>query len=111
MEKGATSDRKSVISQLTQGIEFANKLNKQLRHSTNSREACGFLVEKIVSCYDNALELLNCRDFLENGDPSQLAAVSNILVSTALIEGSPRSEVSDQDSKDHIYTDDVHKKR
>ncbi|KAI3449255.1 hypothetical protein Pfo_005920 [Paulownia fortunei] len=105
MEKAGSWNRKSVINELTQGIELANELKKQLHPSTNSREACGFLVEKIVSCYDNALALLNCMALLGNGDSTQLAAVSNIQVSPT-----SGSEVSNQDSKDQVY-EDVHKKK
>lgn len=98
MEKFGTSDRKTVIGVLTQGRELANELKRQLLPTTTSREACDVLVENILSSYENALTLLA---LLGNGDPSQID-VNNMFESPHSIEGSPRSEGSDQNSKDQL---------
>lgn len=97
MEKAESWERKSLISKLIEGIELSNELKKQLQKETcDSRdEACGILVEKIVSCYDNALSLLNCT---QNKD------------SIFLIQGSPTSDFSDLDFKNHL-SQVVNKKR
>ncbi|KAK4411488.1 putative WRKY transcription factor 53 [Sesamum angolense] len=104
MEKLASLDRTSVISVLTQGKELANELKKLLHPTTTSKEACDSLLENILSSYENALRLLNCMGLLGNGgDPSQFG-VSNFSGSPYSIEGSPRSEVSEHNSKDHQPT-------
>lgn len=68
-------EEKSVMSELSEGMKLANELKRKIighpstttTTSTNSSgEECGLLVEKIVSCYDNALALLNCIDLLTN---------------------------------------------
>ncbi|KAK4418536.1 putative WRKY transcription factor 41 [Sesamum alatum] len=110
MEKLGTLDRKSVISVLTQGKELANELKKQLHPTTTSKEACDSLLENIVSSYENALRLLNCMALLGNADPSQIA-VTNFLGSPYSVEGSPRSEVSEHNSKDQQPHRHVSKKR
>ncbi|KAK6158856.1 hypothetical protein DH2020_006170 [Rehmannia glutinosa] len=102
MEKIGSWDRKTVISVLTEGRELANELKKQLHPTTNSREACDILVENILSSYENALKLLDCMALLGKGDPSQVA-VSNVFELPNSIEGSPKSEWSDQISKDQLH--------
>lgn len=74
-------EEKSVMSELSEGMKLANELKRKIidhpstttttttstTTTTNSSgEECGLLVEKIVSCYDNALALLNCIDLLTN---------------------------------------------
>ncbi|KAL3829741.1 hypothetical protein ACJIZ3_018543 [Penstemon smallii] len=81
MEKVGTLDKKTVISELTQGKELANELKKQLYPIMTSPEACG-LVDKILSSYDNALSLINCMALLGNEN----------LFSPNSLQGSPRSE-------------------
>lgn len=89
MERAESWGRESVIKQLNHGIKLTNKLKKQLHHHSNSSE-CGFLIHSIVSCYDNALAMLNYMDSLQTGD------------STTSFDFSPTSGVSDQDFKNHI---------
>ncbi|CAI9764126.1 unnamed protein product [Fraxinus pennsylvanica] len=96
MEKVGAWDTKIVISELTQGRDLANELKNQLQPA-KSREACGYLVEKILSSYNNALSVLNCMAFLEN--PSQ---INGLLGST-----SPRSS----EGSDLIDSKRVLKKR
>nr|QGX73555.1 WRKY family protein 7 [Cistanche tubulosa] len=62
--------------------------------------ACDILVENILSSYQSAMKLLDCMAMLENGDPSQMR-VSNVFGLPNSIEGSPTSEGSGLNSKDH----------
>ncbi|XP_057805792.1 probable WRKY transcription factor 46 [Salvia miltiorrhiza] len=62
-------DIDGVISQLNHGMKLSNRLKKQLHHHSNPSD-CGFLIEKIVSCYDNALRLLSYMDSLQKGEDS-----------------------------------------
>ncbi|XP_022858312.1 probable WRKY transcription factor 53, partial [Olea europaea var. sylvestris] len=93
MEKVGSWDTKIVISELTQGRDLANELKNQLQPA-KSREACGYLVEKILSSYDNALSVLNDMSFLEN--PSQI----NGLLGSASPRSSDGSDLID--SKDRV---------
>ncbi|CAI9785957.1 unnamed protein product [Fraxinus pennsylvanica] len=105
MEKIDSLECKTVISELTQGRELANQLKNQL-YPANSRKACGFLVEKILSSYENALSLLNCIAILE--ETSQVSAA--ILESPNSLVGTPTSEGSNPCSKEQNQRD-VFKKR
>ncbi|XP_057778646.1 probable WRKY transcription factor 53 [Salvia miltiorrhiza] len=86
MEKVGVSEKKTVITVLTEGKKLANELKRQLHPTKNPTEACDVLVESILSSYENAITLLA---LIENGgfEPS------------ISIEGSPRSEGSDHNSK------------
>ncbi|CAA2968650.1 probable WRKY transcription factor 53 [Olea europaea var. sylvestris] len=95
MEKIGTLKRKTVISELTQGRELANQLKNQI-YPANSREACGSLVEKILSSYEKALSLLNCMAVL--GETSPVSAA--ILESRNSLVGTPTSEGSNPFSKE-----------
>lgn len=61
MEKGERWGEKRVMSELIEGIKLTNKLKEQLLHNSNS-SICSFLIEEIVSCYDNALAHLSYTD-------------------------------------------------
>ncbi|KAL2536412.1 putative WRKY transcription factor 46 [Forsythia ovata] len=105
MEKIGTLECKTIISELTQGKELANQLKNHL-HPEKSREACGSLVEKILSSYENALSVLNCMAML--GETASVSAP--ISESPNSLAGSPRSDGSNPFSKDQNQTD-VFKKR
>lgn len=92
MESVESWRKESISIQLNQGIKLSNKLKKELHHhhSNSNSSDCELLIDKIISCYNNALELLSYTDSLHNGD------------STTLLDFSPTSEVSDQDVKDHV---------
>ncbi|KAG6434387.1 hypothetical protein SASPL_106018 [Salvia splendens] len=91
MESVESWRKESISSQLNHGIKLSNKLKKELLHHHSNSSDCELLIDKIISCYNNALELLNYTDSLHNGD------------STTLLDFSPTSEVSDQqDLKDHV---------
>ncbi|XP_073291181.1 probable WRKY transcription factor 53 [Primulina huaijiensis] len=108
MEKAGTSSQETVFSELTQGREFANQLQKELNPAATSREACAFLLERILSSYDNALTLLDCMASLGNGEHPTKISVFDMLESPVSFEGNHRSEASLKDSKDQLH---VSKKR
>ncbi|KAL0412172.1 UNVERIFIED_CONTAM: putative WRKY transcription factor 41 [Sesamum latifolium] len=99
MEKGGRWDnRKSVIRALSEGMELANEMKNQLHSnptSTDHHQASAVLLQSIVSCYDNAIQLLH--------DCMPLSALGTIL-------RSPIIEVSDRDFEDQLSRD-FHKKR
>ncbi|KAL6493970.1 WRKY transcription factor [Orobanche gracilis] len=89
MEKIGALERETIICVLTEGRQLANELKRNLQPTTDSREACHYiLVENIISSYENAIKLLDCMALLPNGDdhPSHVPAAS---------------EGSDLNSKDH----------
>ncbi|XP_073141949.1 probable WRKY transcription factor 53 [Henckelia pumila] len=108
MEKAGTWDQETVISELTRGREFANQLQKELNPAATSREACVFLLERILSSYDNALTLLDYMALLGNGQHPSKTPVFNTLYPRVSFEGNHRSEASLTDSKDQVH---VSKKR
>lgn len=98
MEKVGVSDKKTVITVLTEGKKLANELKRKLHPTTISREACDVLVESILSSYENALTLLA----LIGNAGSSLIAVGKLFEPPSSIEGSPSSEGSRQNSKDQL---------
>ncbi|CAA2934287.1 probable WRKY transcription factor 46 [Olea europaea subsp. europaea] len=105
MEKTGTLECRTLISELTQGRELANQLKNYL-HPAKSHEACGILVENILSSYENAFSLLNCMAMF--GETSSVSAA--ILESPNSLAGTPTSEGSNPFSKDQNQRD-VFKKR
>lgn len=95
MEKVGVSDKKTVITVLTEGKKLANELKRQLHPTPTSRETCDVLVESILSSYENAITLLA---LIGNGGSSQIA----LFEPPNSVEGSPRSEGSDQNSRDQL---------
>lgn len=95
MEKVGVSDKKTVITVLTEGKKLANELKRQLHPTPTSRETCDVLVESILSSYENAITLLALTG---NGGSSQIA----LFEPPNSVEGSPRSEGSDQNSRDQL---------
>nr|WCL15223.1 WRKY7833 [Atractylodes chinensis] len=58
MDSACVFEQKTVIHELTQGIQMA----KQLRANLDSAEARDFLIHKILSSYENALSVLKTDD-------------------------------------------------
>lgn len=98
MEKVGVSDKKTVITVLTEGKKLANELKRQLHPAPTSRETCDVLVESILSSYENAITLLA---LIGNGGSTQIA-VGKLFEPPNSVEGSPSSEGSDQNSRDQL---------
>ncbi|KAL7125724.1 hypothetical protein ABFS83_14G135300 [Erythranthe nasuta] len=99
-------EKESVItSQLSEGMEIAKELKRKIDQppssSTYSLQEYSILIDKLVSCYDNAISIL-----LENEDP----LVNSSAVTNYALEGSPTSGVSHLDSMEHVCKH-VNKKR
>ncbi|KAL9141942.1 hypothetical protein ABFS82_14G136300 [Erythranthe guttata] len=100
-------EKESVItSQLSEGMEIAKELKRKIDQppsssSTYSLQEYSILIDKLVSCYDNAISIL-----LENEAP----LVNSCAVTNYALEGSPTSEVSHLDSTEHVCKH-VNKKR
>lgn len=92
----------TLVNELMQGMEMAKQLMSHVKSSTSySTETQQFLLQKILSSYQNALSILN-----SNGcsavQPHQLVAAKG---------AAPESPVSTDGSKDHPEHIDVSKKR
>ncbi|KAJ9188297.1 hypothetical protein P3X46_003667 [Hevea brasiliensis] len=105
MEKAMDGEQKTLIAELTQGKELAEQLRKHL-NSISSPETRQFLVEKILSSYEKALSMLNWGPCAVEIKPT----ISTLESPYYYANSSPRSDVSDQDCKDH-YQKNVFKKR
>ncbi|KAJ8556232.1 hypothetical protein K7X08_022990 [Anisodus acutangulus] len=68
MEKVKDWDKKTLITELTQGKEFVNKLKNQF-DPLASPEKCDLLLEKILSSLDKSLSILNWKVFNGTKDP------------------------------------------
>lgn len=89
-------EQKTLTSELTQGKELAKQLMNYL-HPSASQEKRDFLISKILFSYEKALSLLK-RDVGSDGESNHIP--NTMLESpTSFGNGSPMSEISDQDCK------------
>uniref|UniRef100_A0A5B6ZUY5 Putative WRKY transcription factor 30 n=1 Tax=Davidia involucrata TaxID=16924 RepID=A0A5B6ZUY5_DAVIN len=105
MEKSADREQKNLINELTQGRELAKQLQIHLNMSS-SNEARGVLVQKILKSYEKALSMLNFNATMSvPGEPQPsttgVALAIGMSESPRSLSGSPHSEDSDRDFKDH----------
>ncbi|XP_060204250.1 probable WRKY transcription factor 53 [Lycium barbarum] len=68
MEKVKAWDKKTLITELTQGKDCVNKLKNQF-DPLASPEECDLLLEKILSSLDKSLSILNWKVFNGTSDP------------------------------------------
>uniref|UniRef100_A0A5B7BD02 Putative WRKY transcription factor 41 n=1 Tax=Davidia involucrata TaxID=16924 RepID=A0A5B7BD02_DAVIN len=109
MENVWNWEHKSLISELTQGME----LTKQLRiHSnlTSSVETREVLLQRILSSFEKALLILKWSGSVGQSQPS--VPTTGMPESSISVDGSPRSEEFERGFKDHVVDHkDVSKKR
>nr|QGQ64030.1 WRKY transcription factor 7 [Santalum album] len=102
-DKPMECEKRTLINELTQGLELAKQLGSHLQPSS-SIETRESLVKRILSSYDKALKLLKCNELdCSNGHGTADSPPS-------LAGSSPRSDGSDRDVKDQ-YQKEVFKKR
>ncbi|KAA8516155.1 hypothetical protein F0562_019334 [Nyssa sinensis] len=105
MEKAMDWEANRLINELTQGRDLANQL-KRLDPKA-ARDDCESLLEKILSCYEKSLSMLNWGASVGERRP----AMGGVMESPHSFAGSnPRNELSDPDCKDQFHRD-VFKKR
>ncbi|XP_071726466.1 uncharacterized protein [Rutidosis leptorrhynchoides] len=97
MDSACVYDQKTVIQELTQGIEMA----KRLRVNLNSAEARDFFINKILSSYQNALFLLKSAEYFEQLQATALPAPS--LPDSTISIGSPESTEFEFDQFDQSF--------
>ncbi|KAE8708288.1 WRKY family transcription factor [Hibiscus syriacus] len=97
MERRWNWEQGTLVSELIQGLELAKQLRFQLDTSA-SAESTDLLVQKILSSYEKALQILKVN----------VGATSAVPGSPLSMNGSPRSDDLDKDNQD---TRDVSKKR
>ncbi|KAH7578036.1 hypothetical protein ACOSP7_000855 [Xanthoceras sorbifolium] len=89
-----------LINELTQGKELAKQLRKHLNPSS-SKETREFLLQKILGSYEKALSMLNCGASSMVHEPN--LNITILETPSSFANGSPRSEDSDLDCKDHVF--------
>ncbi|XP_030457109.1 probable WRKY transcription factor 41 [Syzygium oleosum] len=70
MERVINWEQHNLINELAQGKELAKQLSDHLVSSSSSRETRQFLVEKILSCYQKSLAMLNYDAFMGEHRPT-----------------------------------------
>ncbi|XP_027338921.1 probable WRKY transcription factor 53 [Abrus precatorius] len=100
-------DPKSIIYELLQGLELARQLQVYLHMPSSSQETRELLIQKIISTFEKALEMVNWKGPV--GESSQQPSGVAIRMSDSPLSGSPRSEDSDKDLKDQDHN--ISKKR
>lgn len=94
----------SLIHELLQGLELARQLqmNLHVASSSSSQESREVLIQKIISTFEKALEMVNWKGGSLGTEPSSQGVAIRMSDSPTL-SGSPRSEDSDRDLRDHDY--------
>ncbi|KAM0046007.1 putative WRKY transcription factor, plant [Helianthus debilis subsp. tardiflorus] len=107
MGSACVYEEKTVIHELTQGLQMAN----QLRVNLHSPEVRDFLIQKILSSYENALFVL--QSGYSAGQPPPLALPAPSLPESTISFGSPGSEEFefDQPFSSHQGENTISKKR
>lgn len=100
-------DAKSLVQELLKGLELARQLQIYLHvpsSSSSSKETRELLIEKIISSFEKALEMVSWKAPL--GEPSSHSqqqhpfGVAFRMSDSPPLSGSPCSEDSDRDLKD-----------
>ncbi|KAK9275473.1 hypothetical protein L1049_022740 [Liquidambar formosana] len=108
MESGENCELKTLINELTHGMESAKRLKVHLS-STSSMETRELLVQKILSSYEKALLILNWSGSVELAQP--VGQMGIVPISPVSGDGSPQRDFLDRGFKDHQEVTDVSKKR
>jgi hypothetical protein len=96
-------DSKNLIQELLQGMELARQLRIYLNVSSSSNETRELLIEKIISTFEKALEMVNYKGHVIVGESSQQkqkhtsGTVAIRMLDSPPLSSSPRSEESDRD--------------
>jgi hypothetical protein len=96
-------DSKNLIQELLQGMELARQLRIYLNVSSSSNETRELLIEKIISTFEKALEMVNYKGHVIVGESSQQKqkhtseTVAIRMLDSPPLSSSPRSEESDRD--------------
>jgi hypothetical protein len=96
-------DSKNLIQELLQGMELARQLRIYLNVSSSSNETRELLIEKIISTFEKALEMVNYKGHVIVGESSQQkqkhtsGTVAIRMLDSPPLSSSPRSEDSDRD--------------
>jgi hypothetical protein len=101
-------DSKNLIDKLLQGLELARQLQIYLNVSSSSNETREILIQKIISTFEKALEMVNRKRHVNMGESSHQQYPSASGTLAIRISDSPplscslRSEDSDRDfNRDH----------
>lgn len=97
MDRTCFYEQKTVIHELTQGIQMA----KKLRVNLNSAEAREFLIQKILSSYENALSVLRLGNSTEQ--PLVTTQPATSLPESTISIGSSRSREFEFDCFDQSF--------
>nr|WGV38271.1 WRKY [Loropetalum chinense var. rubrum] len=110
METSENCQLKTLINELTQGMELAKQLKVHLS-SASSMETRKLLVQQILSSYEKALLILNWSGSVEV-QPQPAGQIATIVpVSPVSVDVSPRSDVIDRKFNDYQDHNDASKKR
>ncbi|CAL5339915.1 hypothetical protein CsSME_00023750 [Camellia sinensis var. sinensis] len=107
MEKLMTWEQERLINELNQGRELTKQLKNHLDPSA-SPESREFLIQKILSCYERSISMLNWGALV--GELHKVDGTSETPQSQLAGHGSPMTDASDKDFKDQCHRD-VYKKR
>ena len=92
-------DSKNLIQELLQGLDLARQLQIHLHVPSTPQETRELLIQKIISTFEKALEMVKWKGPVGVGEPSSGVAIRMSEESPPL-SGSPRSEDSDRDLKE-----------
>ncbi|XP_060180122.1 probable WRKY transcription factor 41 [Lycium barbarum] len=101
---------KTLINELTQGIEHTKQLREHFHSVASTYENQELLLQKILSCYEQSLMILKCSGSPVQSPPA-LPPSSGVIESSVSVDGSPRSDHKKRSFQDHQELIDISKKR
>ncbi|KAL7003554.1 WRKY transcription factor [Sarracenia purpurea var. burkii] len=117
MENSADWEEKSLIKELTQGMELAKQLQMHLNVTSSSSFSSSpktreWLVQKILNSYDKALSMVKWKASVRDHEPQPITgAATGMSESPRSLSGSPHSEDSYLDFKGREHTSGSRKRK
>lgn len=110
LNAGRNYEQHSLAGELTEGIELAKRLKAHMSTEVHAKETKGMLAERIYSCFQNALVILNMSGLMEQSH-QHVVPSSTMPESPLSVIGSPKSEDINPASYTQQDDRDLSKKR
>lgn len=110
MDCASNWEYKTLINELTQGIEHTKQLREHFHSTASTFENQELLLQKILSSYEQSLLILNWGGSTVQSPPDLPASTGSIEYSVS-VDGSPKSDDKKRSDQDHHALINISKKR
>ncbi|MCD7458851.1 transcription factor [Datura stramonium] len=110
MDCASNWEYKTLINELTQGIEHTKQLREHFHSADSTSENQELLLQRILSSYEQSLLILKWSGSTVQSPPA-LPPSSGAIESSVSVDGSPKSDDKKRSFQDHQELIDISKKR